>query len=257
MGADRPCVDAMNILMKISFMGTNYHGFQVQKNALSVCEAFQDAMEKVFGSRASVKGCSRTDSGVHAEEYCLSFHIDTMIPEHKIPLALNHYLPHDIRAKSAAVVPDDFHARYSALGKEYRYVIHNSFVSDAFYSHLCHRVGGKLDINVMQNAAEYLVGKHDFASFMSAGSNIQDTVRTISCLSFKQRGEFLDMHIAADGFLYNMVRIIAGTLLEVGLGRKPETWVKEVLLAKNRDMAGPTLPAQGLFLHKVFYPSDI
>ncbi|MDL2323647.1 tRNA pseudouridine(38-40) synthase TruA [Ruminococcaceae bacterium OttesenSCG-928-A16] len=243
-----------NFLLTLAFNGAAYHGFQVQQNALSVCTVLQNAMQKVLHARPDVKGCSRTDAGVHATEYCVSFKSDTAIPPHKLPLAFNSHLPKDIRVKSARQVPQGFHARYSASGKQYRYVFLSSSVDDPLAPGLYYRVAPGLNAAEMNKAGKLLVGKHNFASFMSAGSDIEDTVRTVHNLTVTPEGERVFVDIAADGFLYNMVRIIAGTLLKVGNGRLPATQVQAVLQAQNRAAAGETMPAKGLFLSKVFYP---
>ncbi len=243
----------MNFLMEMAFVGTAYHGFQVQKNAVAVCEVLQDAMEKVFGSRPPVKGCSRTDAGVHARRYCVSFKMETGVSAKKIPLALNQHLPYDIRINWARQVPEEFHARYSAIGKEYEYVFRNSGVDDPFRAGQYYRVYPHLDEGAMQEAVNVLLGNHDFASFMSAGSDIEDTVRTITSLRVIRQEDGVSIFVAADGFLYNMVRIIAGTLLLAGQHKLNALGMEEILAGKNRGLAGDTMPAKGLFLNKVFY----
>ena len=165
----------MHVCITLRFAGTRYHGFQVQKNALSVCEVLQNALESLYGVRPPVKGCSRTDSGVHALGYCVSYTQPKPIPPRKLPLAVNRFLPDDVRVTEAHRVPEDFHARYSAKSKEYIYRIHNSAVADPFQNGLCWRFPGPLDAGRMERAAQYLVGKHDFVSFMSSGSDIADT----------------------------------------------------------------------------------
>lgn len=247
---------ALNILLKMAFRGTHYHGFQVQKNALAVCEVLQDAMEQVLRARPDVKGCSRTDAGVHAREYCVNFRFETPLEDRKIPLALNRFLPEDIKVWKAQRVPEEFHARYSATGKEYEYVFLNAPVDDPFCQGLYYRVYPHLDEKAMDQAAKILLGKHDFSGFMSAGSDIEDTVRTITRLDVQRRGNQVIMTIAADGFLYNMVRIIAGTLLPIGAGKKGNDFLENALKSGNRQMAGETMPAKGLFLNRVFYPED-
>lgn len=244
----------MNYLMEIAFNGGAYHGFQVQKNAVSVCAVLQDAMEKVLGDRPDVKGCSRTDSGVHARGYCVNFHHTIQVPLQKIPLAFNRFLPPDIRVKKVVEVPEDFHARYASTGKEYHYVILNGSVDDPFCTGQYYRLYPRLDEQAMNRAARYLIGRHDFAAFMSAGSDIEDTVRTVTMLEVARDEDWVVMRIAADGFLYNMVRIIAGTLVRAGLGKTQPEEVERILLSKDRGQAGDTMPAKGLFLHKVFYP---
>ncbi|MDL2294651.1 tRNA pseudouridine(38-40) synthase TruA [Ruminococcaceae bacterium OttesenSCG-928-D13] len=247
-----------NILIRFAFNGAAYHGFQVQRNAPTVCAAVQDAMEQVLGARPDVKGVSRTDAGVHARDFCLSFFADTAIPFEKLPLALNSRLPPDIRVWKALPVPADFHARYSALGKEYHYIIRNSPVDDPFTDGFYYRVPGPLDAGAMAEAAAHLEGKHDFASFMGiSGDVVENTTRTISAISVARAGETLTLAVAADGFLYHMVRIIAGTVLEAGLGRLAPQAVPDIIAARDRQRAGPTLPAKGLFLHRVFYPEGI
>ncbi len=244
----------MNILLRMAWNGGQYHGWQVQENALAICTVLQDAMEQVLRARPDVKGCSRTDAGVHARDYCVSFHFETQLPDEKLPLALNRFLPPDIRVLSAQRVPEEFHARYSASGKEYRYVFLNSPVDDPFSPGLYYRVPWRLDDAAMHKAGQALVGRHDFAAFQSAGSDIEDTVRTVSGLAVKRVGQRVILQVSADGFLYNMVRIMAGTLLRVGAGRLPPEAVADILTARTRSRAGDTLPAKGLFLTRVFYP---
>ena len=245
-----------NILVTMAFRGTQYHGFQVQENALGVCTVFQDAIERVFGSRVDVKGCSRTDSGVHALRYCVSFRVDSGIPMYKLPLALNAHLPADVRVLEARIVPEDFHARYSAEAKQYVYRLHNSPVSSPFSDGLCWRVGAPLALEPMQKAAAAVVGTHDFASFMTAGSKIVDTVRTVYDFTVQRQGDDLLFTICADGYLYNMVRILVGTLVEIGAGRMRAEDMPAVIAAADRTAAGPKAPAQGLFLDRVFYDMD-
>ena len=247
----------MNVLLRLAFRGTNYHGFQVQKNALAVCEVVQNAMETVFGSRPQVKGSSRTDAGVHARGFALSFRTGAGMPAEKIPLALNAHLPQDIRVRGAVQVAEDFHARYSATGKEYSYTLLNSEFDEPLQEGLYHRVAGQLDERAMQAAADRLLGEHDFSAFCAAGAKEGDRVRTLRLLNVQRQGEWLVMRAAADGFLYNMVRILAGTLAQAGKGRVSAQDVAAVLDSCDRGKAGPTLPAGGLCLEKVFYPETL
>ena len=244
----------MHVCITLRFAGTRYHRFQVQKNALSVCEVLQNALESLYGVRPPVKGCSRTDSGVHALGYCVSYTQPKPIPPRKLPLAVNRFLPDDVRVTEAHRVPEDFHARYSAKSKEYIYRIHNSAVADPFQNGLCWRFPGPLDAGRMERAAQYLVGKHDFVSFMSSGSDIADTVRTVYFAHVRREGDDITFHVCADGYLYNMVRILAGTLCEVGAGRLRAADIPAILASRDRSRAGPTLPAKGLFLKRVEYP---
>lgn len=246
----------MHVCITLRFVGTQYHGFQVQKNAITVCEVLQNALERLYGTRPPVKGCSRTDSGVHALGYCVSYTQPKPIPERKLPLAINRFLPDDVRVTAARQVAPDFHARYSARSKEYLYRIHNSAVADPFQNGLCWRYPVPLDAQAMQRAADQLVGTHDFAAFMSSGSDITDTVRTVHFARVRRVGEDIVFHVCADGYLYNMVRIFVGTLVEVGAGRMPSEQMADVIAGKIRAAAGDTAPAQGLFLYRVNYPED-
>lgn len=246
----------MNILLTLAYRGTRYHGFQVQENAVTVCSTLQDAMEAVLHARPDVKGCSRTDAGVHARAFCLSFVHEGALPCEKLPLALNAHLPMDIRVLHARPVPAEFHARYSASGKEYQYHILNSPIDDPFTQGLYYRVPHPLDEGAMHEAGQALIGRHDFAAFKASGSSVTDTVRTITALSVKRRGQSVTLTVAADGFLYNMVRIIAGTLLLAGQGRLSAEGVAAALASRDRYETGATLPAKGLFLNRVFYRSD-
>lgn len=249
----------MNVLLDISFDGTDFCGFQVQKNGLSVCEVVQDALQTVLGTRPPVKGCSRTDSGVHALHYALNFWADTTIPMGQLPLALNRYLPASVRVNRACIVHEKFHARYDAVGKTYVYRILNSAIETPFGAAYHYRVFGQLDAKAMQKGAAAFVGEQDFASLCSAGCEIAQrgsTVRTISQCEVKQEGNLVTITVTADGYLYNMVRILAGTLITIGQQKMQPEDVPGILAAKNRSLAGFTAPAQGLFLKQVYYNED-
>ena len=246
-----------NFLLTLAYDGTNYCGFQVQPNGRSVAQTFQDALQAVLGSRPDIKGCSRTDAGVHALGFKLNFHADTRIPAAKLPLALNQHLPPDIRAVDIQPVPDDFHARYAAHAKTYRYYILNARVDDPFTYDTCHRVGAALDLAAMQAAAAQFIGTHDFSALCASGSSAAahgDTVRTITDCTVVQNGDLFTISVTADGYLYNMVRILAGTLADAGLGKRTPESIPALLESGDRRRAGPTLPAKGLFLEKVDYP---
>lgn len=247
----------MTILLTLQFDGSRYCGFQVQKNGLSICQVVQDGLEALLGVRPPVKGCGRTDAGVHALGYALSFSAQTRIPMEKLPLALNHHLPPDVRAVRAQQVPEDFHARYSAHSKTYCYRIHCSMVDSPFESAYCHRIPGTLDVQAMQQAADAFVGTHDFMALCSAGSSVAakgDTVRTIYSCQVQRQGEHVTITVSANGYLYNMVRILAGTLMQAGQGQRSPASIPELLQSRDRAKAGPTLPAKGLFLVRVDYP---
>lgn len=249
----------MNFLLTLAYDGTNYCGFQVQPNGRSVAQTFQDALEQVLGSRPDIKGCSRTDAGVHALGFMLNFHADTHIPPEKLPLALNQHLPPDIRVLAARYVPEDFHARYAAHTKTYRYRIHNHPIDSPFDAAYYTRIPRRLDEKRMDEAARKFVGTHDFLALCAAGSSAAahgDTVRTITACSVQRSGDDVTIEVTADGYLYNMVRILAGTLCEVGAGRLQPEQIPEILASRDRSKAGPTLPAKGLFLKSVEYDMD-
>ncbi len=240
--------------LTVAYKGTAYSGWQVQKNAVGVQSVVQDAVEKLFGRRLNVTGCSRTDSGVHAKGYVC--HIETPLPfdVNKLPQALNMYLPRDISVLSAREVPSDFHARYSALGKEYVYVLSDIPVRNPFWDGLLYRYNFPVDAEKADKLAQAFVGKQDFRSFMSAGSKITDTVRTVHYFRVKREEDRLVITTAADGFLYNMVRIMVGTLLKAAKGQLD---IPTAIAAEDRNSAGPTAPAEGLYLNRVFYEESL
>lgn len=249
----------MTWLLTLAFDGTEYCGFQVQPNGRSVAAAFQDGLETVIGRRPDIKGCSRTDAGVHALGFALSFEADLRIPPEKLPLALNTKLPRDIRVLSARVVPDGFHARYAAHTKTYLYRIRNSPIDSPFEERYYCRIPGRLDVERMQRAAAHFVGTHDFLALCAAHSSAAahgDTVRTITACGAERHGDTVEITVTADGYLYNMVRILAGTLCEAGAGRLDPEAVPAILASRDRRLAGPTLPAKGLFLHHVDYGKE-
>lgn len=250
----------MNILVILAYDGTNYSGFQVQPNGVTVAAVFQDALQAVLGCRPDIKGCSRTDAGVHAEGFALNFHAALKMPAEKLPLALNFHLPPDIRALRARQVPEDFHARYAAHTKTYRYRIRNSAVDSPFEAKYMHRIPKRLDEAAMDRAAAAFVGTHDFLALCAAGSSAAahgDTVRTITDCRVTRTGDEVTISVTADGYLYNMVRILAGTLCEVGAGRMSPDVIPAMLRSRDRKQAGPTLPAKGLVLQQVHYDDTL
>lgn len=236
--------------LTIAYKGTAYSGWQVQKNAPSVQSALQDAVEKVFGKRLDVTGCSRTDSGVHALAYVCHIETEKEIQEEKLALALNMHLPLDISVTDVRVERAGFHARYSALGKEYVYLIRNSRVRNPFDEGGVYHYTFHIDEERANTLGKAFVGKHDFGAFMSAGSKITDTVRTVYYFDVRREGDHVIITVGADGFLYNMVRIMVGTLLKACKGSLD---IKDALETPERGKAGPTAPALGLYLKKVFY----
>ena len=243
----------MAVLVRLRFIGTLYHGWQVQANALSVQQVFQDAVEKVYGARLPVIGCSRTDTGVHANEYCVSFLPCKQIPTSSVPSALNMYLPDDMAVTGAEEVPDDFHARYSAVGKEYVYLINNAPQRDPFLFGRALHWKWKLDEAMLDECALAYIGTHDFSAFCSAGSDIDDKVRTIVLARVERDGDIVRFRVRGDGFLYNMVRIMTGTLLKISMGGIDPGEVPDIIESKDRARAGFTAVSEGLYLNRVFY----
>ena len=246
--------DQRNLLLTIRYQGTNYHGFQVQKNALTVSQVLQDALEAVLGRREDIKGCSRTDSGVHANMFCVSVRTQSRIPCQSLVRALNVKLPHDIAVTGCRQVPLNFHARYDCRGKRYLYQINNSEVKDPFAWRLVYDYRYPIDVALCNRQCQDFVGTHDFSAFCSAGSSVEDRVRTITACKVERQGPLVTITVTADGYLYNMVRIIAGTLMEVGRGKYPPETVRDILEAKDRRAAGPTAPARGLILVSYEFP---
>ena len=245
-----------NLLVMLRFDGRGYHGWQVQRNALTVMAAFQDALESLFGCRPDVKGCSRTDAGVSALEYGVSFFLDNPIPCERLVRALNSRLPAAIAAMSCREVPADFHARYACLGKRYCYRVLNAPEPDPFWAGLALHWPHPLDEALLGREAQAFVGRRDFSAFCNAGGQAQDPVRAVRAVSVTRRGRLVELRVTGDGFLYNMVRIMAGTLLDHSQGRIAPGEIPAILESRDRARAGITAPACGLILERVFYPWD-
>ena len=243
----------MRVRLIVEYDGTNYVGWQRQKNGYSVQQALEEAFEKASGERASITGAGRTDAGVHALAQAAHLDTDCTIPGDKISYAMNTFLPPDIRVKRSERADDRFHARFDACGKTYRYTIYNAPHPSAIYRNLSCHISGELDIAAMRSAAAYLVGEHDFAAFCAAGSEVKDTVREIYSLTVTEEPPFIHINVTGSGFLYHMVRIVAGTLIDAGLSRIPSERVKEILEGRDRNAASPTVSAQGLMLVEVYY----
>lgn len=243
-----------NIKLEIEYDGTRYSGWQRQKNSISIEETVENAVRKITKEDIKLIGSSRTDSGVHAKGQVANFNTLTSIPVDRFSYAINTKLPKDIVVFNACEVPMDFHARYSCKGKRYSYMILNrEFPSPLLRNYAAH-CSYKLDLESMKSAAEHFLGTHDFEAFRSTGSSVKTSVRTVSLIQLeKQDNDIIKMFIEADGFLYNMVRIIAGTLMEVGRGRISPDSIPSIIESKNRDLAGKTAPAQGLYLEKIYY----
>ena len=245
-----------NLKVFISYNGAAYHGFQRQDNAITVQEVLEKALGKLLKiPPPTVYGCSRTDAGVHARRFCFNAHIDSSIPCDGFVKGMNTLLPRDIAVLSCEDADEEFHARYCAKGKEYVYLISTKPQRDVFLQNLAYHYPYKPDIAAMNRAAHLLVGEHDFAAFCRAEgkSRVKSTVRTIYDISVTQREDMCELRICGNGFLYNMVRIVAGTLLYVSEGRRTEDDIMDALESGNRALGGVTLPPEGLYLNEVFY----
>lgn len=241
-----------NVLMGVSYLGTNYAGWQRQDNALGIQEVIENALMEVCGEYVEIFASGRTDSGVHAIEQCFSCELNFKEIK-KLPLALNSKLPKDIRILWAKEVPKDFHARFSAHKKTYLYKINVGTIESPFNAETSAYIPYDLNLQKMKEAAKYLVGEHDFHAFCSSGASVPDFVRTIYSLNVVKNKNSFEFEIAGNGFLYNMVRIIVGTLVDVGRGKTQAQEIKDILESKNRQRAGKTMPAKGLFLKTVEY----
>ncbi len=236
------------ILLTVAYDGTAYHGWQVQPNATTIAGVLNETLSDLCGEPIEVQGGSRTDAGVHALGNVTVFDTDAPIPAEKFAYAINARLPEDIRVQASRAVPADFHPRHCASRKRYVYKIYTAPVSlptERLYSLHIHR---PCAIEPMREAAKFFVGEHDFAGFCSARSQAEDTVRLVEDVTISQEGPFILIFVTGRGFLYNMVRIMAGTLLEVGYGNIAPTEIPSILAACDRNAAGPTAPAKGLTL---------
>ncbi|MGM0549190.1 MAG: tRNA pseudouridine(38-40) synthase TruA [Bacillota bacterium] len=244
-----------NYKIIVEYDGSNYSGWQRQKNTeQTIQQKIEEALTKINKSQVKIDGAGRTDAGVHAAGQSANFFLDIEIPPTKIPIALNTELPDDIICKKAIKVNQNFHARYDARGKKYRYRILNSNFNSVFVRNFVYNVYKKLDLKMMQKAAKIFEGSHDFASFCAAGSSVESTVRTIRSIDiYAVDDSEIWLDIVGNGFLYNMVRILAGTFIETGMGKKTLSELEVILQSCNRKNAGFTAPAQGLTLMEVFY----
>lgn len=243
----------MRVKLVIAYDGTAYCGWQIQKNGISIQQKVNEAVSGLFGKDIEVMGASRTDAGVHARGNVCAFDVDTRMPADKISYALNSRLPEDIVVQSSEEVEDDFHPRYDALEKTYEYHILNSRHPQPIKSRSCYFFHHPLDEARMRAACAPLVGEHDFTSFASIHSQSKNFIRTIYSLGVRREEDEVIMRVVGNGFLYNMVRIIAGTLIQVGSGKREPSDIAAILAAKDRSAAGPTAPAKGLVLVEICY----
>lgn len=243
----------MNYKLNLSYDGTAYHGWQKQNNAVAVCDVVEQAIEKIFKHKTELVGCSRTDAGVHALNYTCNFKSNLNIPLDKIPLAINTKLPGDIRVKSAELAEDDFNSRFSAHSKTYIYKTCCSKILDPFLRNYAYHFPYEVDVEKIKKSTKYFEGTHDFAGFMTQGSSQNTTVRTVNFLNASSCGDVIEFEINANAYLYNMVRIISGTLLYVGIGKIDADSIPDVIKSCDRTRAGITAEPQGLYLKEILY----
>ena len=253
----------MKLFIVLSYLGTNFNGYQIQPKGRTVQGELNRAAKELFGRECDVTGCSRTDSGVHANEFCatVSFKkengINIGFPVDRVPVALNAHLPFDVSVKKAELVDDGFHPRYDVKYKEYVYRIYTGASRSPFEEgrawHIPKDVFSKENIIKMNLAASYFVGKHDFSAFMASGSKVESTVRDVKYATVERIGDVVEFKVAADGFLYNMVRIMTGTLVAVAKGSILTDQIPDIIDSHDRNLAGMTAPPEGLYLNKVTY----
>lgn len=242
-----------NIKLILEYDGSAYHGWQIQPNAVTIQELLENAVGKVTGEHSSVCGCGRTDAGVHAKAYVCNFMTNSRIPADRFCYALNAVLPEDIVCLSSREVPLDFDAKRSAVSKRYTYLICNSTFPDVFMRNRCWHCRYPLDVEKMQQAAKAFEGEHDFIGFASSGFSVKTTVRTIYSLTVTKEDNIIRIDVSGNGFLYNMVRIIAGTLVHCGRGQINPQDMADIIASCDRSRAGITAPASGLYLSEVVY----
>ncbi len=246
-----------NIALRLSYDGSAYHGWQVQKNEISVAETLETALTKICGHPVKTVGCGRTDAGVHALRYCANFRTDCRIPIDRFPLAVNSRLPGDISVSDAVEAPEDFNAIGSCLKKEYIYRILNSAVPDPFLQKRACFYPQRLDLSLMQQAARAFEGTHDFRAVRSLGTETKTTVRTVYWCRAEKEGDLITVSICADGFLYNMCRAMVGTMVYASYGKLLPEEIPHLLQIGDRRLTGPTMPPQGLYLNRIWYDGAV
>ena len=239
------------VMLTVAYDGTNYHGWQLQDGQVTIESELNSALSRITGEDIKVSGASRTDAGVHAKGNLCVFDTEARMPGEKFSYALNTCLNEDIRVVDSVEVADDFHPRFTKTEKTYCYRIYNSKFANPLYRLYSHHSYIPLNIDLMNKGAEFLIGEHDFKSFSSVHASVKTTVRQITGAEIKRSGELIEINIKGYGFLYNMVRIISGSLMEVGSGKYPPERIGEILAARDRAAAGPTAPAKGLTLENI------
>ncbi len=242
-----------NIKITIGYDGTSYYGWQKQPNVVTIQGEIEKALKRVTGENILLIGASRTDKRVHGRGQVANFFTNSVIPDYKFKDALNVSLPEDIVILKSCEVEEKFHSRFSAKGKKYRYLIYNNSIRNPLFRNYSYHVPWKLDIESMKRALSYFVGTHDFSAFMNSKNQSEITVRTINGAKIIKKNRLIHIIVEGDGFLYNMVRIIVGTLIDVGRGKICEDEVLKIIKSKDRKQAGHTAPPQGLYLEKIFY----
>ncbi len=243
----------MNYLLTLMFDGSFFHGWQTQNNAYSVQEDLQGAVQKLFGERVHVQGCSRTDAGVHARDFHANFKTDKVLPPAAVIGGLNFYLHEAISVIDCRVVDPAFNARFDCESKEYHYQFYIGRQRNPFYANRACQIKHELDAGLMDAEAKDFIGTHDFSAFCAAGSSVLSNVRTVKDAGVFRRDELVVFHVEADGFLYNMVRIMAGTLLYIAEGKIPVGQIPAIIDSGDRTLAGKTMPPEGLYLNRVTY----
>ena len=242
-----------NIALKLNYDGRRYHGWQVQKNEISVAQTLEEALSRICEHPVKTVGCGRTDAGVHALRYCANVRTDCRIPVKRFPLAVNSRLPGDIAVVDAVEAPEDFNAIGSCIKKEYVYKILNGPIRDPFLEKRVCFYPQHLDMEQMRRAAEAFEGTHDFRAVRSVGTETKTTVRTVYWCRAEKEGELITVSICADGFLYNMCRAMVGTMIYASYGKLQPEEIPELLEKGDRRLTGPTMPPQGLYLNRLWY----
>lgn len=246
-----------NIALRLRYDGSRYHGWQVQKNDITVAKTMEEALSKVCGHPVKVTGCGRTDAGVHALRYCANFKTDSRIPIDRFPLAINSRLPEDIAVQSAVEADEGFNAISSCIKKEYIYKILNSNIRDPFLAQRVCFYPQNLDMRLMSAAAKAFEGTHDFKAVRSVGTETKTTVRTVHWCRAEKEGDMITISICADGFLYNMCRAMVGTMVYASYGKLCPEDIPALLERGDRRLTGPTMPPQGLYLNRVWYDGAV
>jgi len=246
-----------NIAMKLTFVGTNYHGWQIQKTEKTIAGTLEAAIADLCGHEVKLVGCGRTDAGVHAKTYCANFKTNSTIPPEKLPLAVNALLPQDIVVEQATEVPENFNAILSCTKKQYTYRIYNSRIRNPFEANRAYFYPRPLDIEKIKQAAQHFVGMRDFAAVRSVGTETKTTIRTVFEYEVEQKSPIVEFRATADGFLYNMARAMVGTLIYVSEGKIKPDDLPKLLKQRDRRLTGPTVPPDGLCMTKIWYEGEV